>query len=139
EAADLEADLTLLEQVLAGTIPSYQMEKRYVRKDGQRVWARLTVSLVRDEDGAPQFFISHVQDMSAKKANEAERQRLTDRATLATQAARIGIWEWELDTNALSWSPEMFDHFRVTDPGVPLDFDFFGRNLHEDDRDPLSA
>lgn len=139
EPADLEADLTLLEQVLAGTIPSYQMEKRYVRKDGQRVWARLTVSLVRDEAGAPQFFISHVQDMSAKKAGEAERQRLTDRATLATQAARIGIWEWELDTNALSWSPEMFDLFRVTDPGIPLDFDFFSRNLHEDDKEPLSA
>ncbi|MFC5344427.1 ATP-binding protein [Brevundimonas staleyi] len=139
DAADLDADLALLEQLLAGEIPSYQMEKRYVRKDGQRVWARLTVSLVRDEAGAPLFFISHVQDISAKKAGEAERQRLTDRATLAVQAARIGIWEWELETNALSWSPEMFDLFRVSDPGRPIDFEFFGRNLHEDDREPLNA
>ncbi|MGV3580075.1 ATP-binding protein [Brevundimonas sp.] len=136
---DLDADLALLERLLAGTIPSYQMEKRYIRKDGETVWAKLTVSLVRDETGAPRFFISHVQDIAARKAGEVERQRLMDRATLATQAARIGIWEWELDTNALSWSPEMFDLFRVTDPGIPLDFDFFGRNLHEDDKEPLSA
>lgn len=136
---DLDADLALLEQLVAGTIPSYQMEKRYIRKDGETVWAKLTVSLVRDETGAPQFFISHIQDIAARKAGEAERQRLTDRATLATQAARIGIWEWELDTNALSWSSEMFDLFRVTDPGTPIDFDFFSRNLHEDDREPLNV
>jgi PAS domain S-box-containing protein len=136
--ADLNADLALLEQLLAGAIPSYQMDKRYVRKDGVEVWARLTVSLVRDAANAPLFFISHVQDISAKKAGEVERQRLTDRATLAAQAARIGIWEWELGSNALSWSPEMFDLFRVADPGTPIDFDFFGRNLHEDDREPLN-
>ena len=47
-ADDLGADLALLEDLLGGTIPSYQMEKRYVRKDGATVWARLTVSLVRD-------------------------------------------------------------------------------------------
>lgn len=135
--ADLDADLALLEQLVAGTIPSYQMDKRYVRKDGVRVWARLTVSLVRDAANAPLFFISHIQDIEAQKAAEIERLRLTDRATLAVQAASIGIWEWELDTNALSWSPEMFDLFRVSDPGVPIDFDFFGRNLHEDDREPL--
>ena len=138
-ADDLDAYLALLEQLVAGTIPSYQMDKRYIRKDGETVWAKLTVSLVRDEMGAPRFFISHVQDIALRKAGEIERQRLADRATLAAQAARIGIWEWELDTNALSWSPEMFDLFRVSDPGTPIDFDFFGRNLHEDDREPLNA
>ena len=137
-ADDLSADLALLEDLLAGSIPSYQMEKRYVRKDGATVWARLTVSLVRDAADAPLFFISHVQDISAQKAAEIERLRLTDRATLAVQAARIGIWEWHMDSNVLSWSPEMFDLFRIPDPGTTIDFDFFIRNLHEDDRESLS-
>jgi len=138
DPADLDADLALLEELLAGTIPSYQMEKRYVRKSGRKVWARLTVSLVRDAANQPLFFISHVQDIEASKAAEIERLRLTDRATLAAQAARIGIWEWELGSNALSWSPEMFELFKVEDPGAPIDFAFFERNLHEDDRAPLN-
>jgi len=136
---DLNADLALLEQLLAGSLPSYQMEKRYVRKCGATVWARLTVSLVRDEANQPLFFISHVQDIGEQKTAEIERLRLTDRATLAVQAARIGIWEWELGSNALSWSPEMFDLFRIEDPGTPIDFSFFDRNMHEDDRAPLNV
>lgn len=136
-AEDLGADLALMEQLVAGDIPSYQMEKRYIRKDGEVVWAKLTVSLVRDEAGAPRFFISHVQDIALRKAVEAERQRLADRARLAVQAAHIGIWEWELATNTLSWSPEMFELFRMEDPGAPIDFAYFARNLHEDDHEPL--
>jgi PAS domain S-box-containing protein len=137
DADDLDADLAQLEALLAGDIASYQMEKRYIRKDGGRVWAELTVSLVRDNDGAPLYFISHVQDIEARKVDETERLRLQDRATLATQAARIGIFEWELGSSALSWSPEMFDLFQVEDPGHPLDFAFFARCVHEDDRAPL--
>lgn len=139
DEADLDRDLVQLEALLAGTIASYQMEKRYIRKDGARVWAELTVSLVRDAGGQPLFFISHVQDIEARKADEADRLRLTDRATLATQAAQIGIFEWELGSSALAWSPEMFALFGVEDPGHPLDFAFFSRCVHEDDRAALDA
>ncbi|CAN5403237.1 hypothetical protein BH09PSE1_BH09PSE1_10960 [soil metagenome] len=139
DEADLDRDLVQLEALLAGQIASYQMEKRYVRKDQRRVWAELTVSLVRDHAGAPLFFISHVQDIEARKADEIERLRLTDRATLATRAAQIGIFEWELGSSALSWSPEMFDLFQVEDPGHPLDFSFFSRCVHEDDRAALDG
>jgi PAS domain S-box-containing protein len=136
---DLGADLDRLEALLAGTIPSYQMDKRYIRKDGAVVWAELTVGLVRDDEGEPLFFISHVQDISVRKAEEAERLRLADRASLAAKAAEIGIFEWDLVTNALSWSPEMFSLYRVAPPSGPLDFAFFARNIHEDDVGPLEA
>jgi len=136
---DLHSDLSLLESLVAGDIPSYQMEKRYIRKDGGVVWAQLSVGLVRDDDGAPLFFISHVQDIGARKAADAERLRLAERANLAVKAAEIGIFEWDLVTNALSWSPEMFALYRVAPPSGELDFAFFARNLHEDDVGPLEA
>lgn len=69
-ADDLDADLELVGRVLAGTLPSYQMEKRYVRKDGEVVWANLTVSLVRNPAGEPDFFISVVEDIQARKTAE---------------------------------------------------------------------
>jgi len=57
---DLEADLEFRRQMLAGEIRSYQMEKRYVHKDGHTVWALLSVSLVRTNAGEPSYFISQV-------------------------------------------------------------------------------
>lgn len=74
--ADLDADLAVLQQVLAHVIDSYQMEKRYVRKDGELIWINLSVSLVRDEHGLPDYFISVVEDVQQRKAAEEEVVRL---------------------------------------------------------------
>lgn len=133
---DLDADLVLFEQLTSGRIPSYEIEKRYIRKDGHVAWAARTVSLVRSAVGEPLFYISHVQDIAGRKAAEAERLKLADRATLAARAAQIGIWELDLNTNALSWSPEMFDLFLTPAPDV-LDLDFFTSFVLEDDRETL--
>ena len=50
---DLESDLAKVEQLLSGQIRSYQMEKRYVRKQGDLIWVNLSVSLVRDKSNRP--------------------------------------------------------------------------------------
>jgi len=67
---DLNKDLALLEQTLRGDRNSYSMEKRYIKKDGECIWANLTVSLVRDNQGEPLYFISVIDDISDKKAAE---------------------------------------------------------------------
>ena len=76
---DLDADLGQVRRVLAGEIPTYSMEKRYVRKDGSLVWIDLTVSLVRRASGDPDYFISVVEDITERKRAEAvqEGQRRT--------------------------------------------------------------
>ena len=73
---DLDADLAQLEETLAGERAGYQMEKRYLRPDGEVVWALLSVSLVRDAEGAPLHFISQVLDISERKRLEAELSRM---------------------------------------------------------------
>jgi diguanylate cyclase (GGDEF)-like protein/PAS domain S-box-containing protein len=78
---DLEADLGNLAALTAGEIPHYAMEKRYIRKDGTLVWINLTVSIVRNADGTPDFFVSVIEDISARK--EAE--------TAASQDALTGL------------------------------------------------
>ncbi len=74
---DLDADLAYVRRVLAGEIPTYSMEKRYLRKNGAIVWVNLTVSIVRDSQNSPKYFISVVQDISARKQAEAEMQKLS--------------------------------------------------------------
>jgi PAS domain S-box-containing protein len=73
---DLENDLELVRQVLAGTIASYQMEKRYLHKDGNLVSVMLNVSLVRDQHQQPLYFVSQVENITERKQREAEREKL---------------------------------------------------------------
>src|SRR5207253_1112924 len=73
---DLEADLGYVRQMLDGEIQTYQMEKRYFHKHGQVIWILSSVSLVRDAQDNPLYFISQIQDITARKqADEALRAR----------------------------------------------------------------
>lgn len=72
---DLEADLALVQQMLAGEIPFYHLEKRYFHKDGHIVWILLSVSLVRDGEGNPSYFIGQIQDITERKVAEEQLRR----------------------------------------------------------------
>lgn len=90
---DLQADLSLVQQLLDGQAQHYQMEKRYLRRDGSVVWINLTVALVRDTQGAPDYFISVVEDIDSRKRAEASlhglRQDLERRVTERTRELQL--------------------------------------------------
>ncbi|MEG4198421.1 PAS domain S-box protein [Microcoleus sp. Pol12A5] len=65
---DLDGDLSYAHQLLAGTISTYKMEKRYFHKQGHIIWIILNGSLVQDEQGNPLHFISQIQEITARKA-----------------------------------------------------------------------
>jgi PAS domain S-box-containing protein len=72
---DVALDWQLYTELVRGQRNQYQLEKRYYHKDGRMVWGNLTVSLVRDERGAPLFGIGMVEDITERKrAEEALRQ-----------------------------------------------------------------
>src|SRR6476469_1218119 len=64
---DLDADLSYRDQLLAGTISSYQLEKRYFHKQGHIIWILLDGSVVQDEQGNPLRFIAQIQEITARK------------------------------------------------------------------------
>ncbi len=74
-ADDLDSDLAFVRQMLDGDIQHYSMDKRYTRKDGSLIWVNLTVALVRKADATPDYFISCVEDISAKKQSESELRK----------------------------------------------------------------
>lgn len=82
---DREADLVLFTELMAGKRNRYQVEKRYRHKQGHWVWVRLSVSLVRDAAGQPQFAISMVEDITERKRAEkaAEEIRRQQEAILS--------------------------------------------------------
>jgi PAS domain S-box-containing protein len=72
---DLGPDLALAERMLKGEIETYTLQKRYVRKDRSLVWVNLTVALVRSASGAPEHYISVVEDITERKRAEEELRR----------------------------------------------------------------
>jgi polar amino acid transport system substrate-binding protein len=76
---DLEADLKNFEQMMAGEIDDYAMDKRFISKDGGIVYANMTVTCVRNEDGSVQNILASMLDISERK--ETEQALLESRAT----------------------------------------------------------
>ena len=60
---DLATDQNFVRKLLCDEVKSFQMEKRYLHKNGEIIWAILSVSLVRDEAGKPLYFISQIQNI----------------------------------------------------------------------------
>ena len=124
----------LRERLISGEIASGQADRRFVCRDGTVIWFRISLSLTRDEHGAPEYFVAHCEDVSATKAVEQEHAR--ERLWLAESqsAGRIGSWELDLETGEMRWSHEQFNLYGV-DPanGVP-GLDQLLDLVHADDR-----
>src|SRR5829696_1021341 len=67
---DLEADLAQVDRLLAGEMRAFHMEKRYLRKDGEVIWIRLSCALVRDAQGAPLHLIGQLEDITERQRAE---------------------------------------------------------------------
>jgi len=76
---DLAADVMQFELLRCGKIDSYEVEKRDVRKDGAIVWCRKTVGPVRKGDGSIDYFVSVIEDISARKQAEKELRENEER------------------------------------------------------------
>lgn len=60
----------LFQEVLNGTLDNVVMDKRYVRKDGGIVWAKVFLTIARDEQGKYKYDIAMIQDITAQKIQE---------------------------------------------------------------------
>lgn len=95
---DCMFDINLHERLVAGGIPFYKIEKRIKRKDGSDVWVELTRSVVRGARGKVLYTIGAVLDISDRKDVERVLRESVERLRLATGAAKMFMWEWDLQS-----------------------------------------
>ncbi len=98
---DLDADLELVGALVAGEIGSYQLEKRYLHKDGRVIWGRLSRSVARDMSGEPLHFVSEIEDITAAKQAASALAEAEERFRSAFEDAPIGMALVALDGSFL--------------------------------------
>ncbi len=76
---DLQADLEQVKQLVEGNISRFGSEKRLIKKNGELMWANLTVTLIRDREGIPLYSMGAIEDISYRKRAEMELQQLKER------------------------------------------------------------
>ncbi len=69
---DVAASVANVQKVIRGDMESFQVEKRYLHRDGRIVWAITTASVVRDLDGKPWYLFAQIQDITERKRAEME-------------------------------------------------------------------
>jgi PAS domain S-box-containing protein len=76
---DTQEELAQRARLLAGSLPSYECEKRYLHRQGHVVWGHLTCSLARDGAGRPLYVIAQVQDITQRKLADATERRRAEK------------------------------------------------------------
>lgn len=102
---DVQSDVELFMELVRGQRERYQLEKRYLRKDGSVMWGHLTAILLRDRTGEPRFGLAIVEDITARKRADIYQERLAQAAERRQQAIEINdsimqglvVTKWALD------------------------------------------
>jgi two-component system, cell cycle sensor histidine kinase and response regulator CckA len=93
---DKELGMKELQQILEGTLQISTVQKRYVKKNGEIVWGEVQISLVRDSDGKPLYFLPAILDLTERKHSEENLKKAADRFQAMIDNAPLGAHLYEL-------------------------------------------
>lgn len=82
---DVARDTLLTKQLLKGEISSYQIEKRYIKKNGAVIWIHLTSSMIRDKESEPLYGLAMIQDITERKQGEMALYKTRDELEIRVQ------------------------------------------------------
>jgi PAS domain S-box-containing protein len=111
---DLELNLASYQLLLGGEIRTYQMEKRYVHKQGHIIWVVVSVSLVRNSDGTPRHFITQIQDITERKRTEAALRESEEKFRMLAEAMPHFVWQTDNQGEAEFENQRWYDYTGLT-------------------------
>lgn len=137
---DIEYDLDINEEAKSQNKTWYQLEKRFMRRNGEIAWARITVRAVRNDDGEIQFSISTAEDITTHKEMEEALRRAEQRYRTLVEQLPIAAYLAPDEPGATSYvSPSIERMLGYAAEEWVSRPDFWPTVLHPDDRDRVIA
>jgi diguanylate cyclase (GGDEF)-like protein/PAS domain S-box-containing protein len=120
-----------MERMAAGELSSYRTDKCYLRADGSEVWVSLRASVVRDEDGRPQFFLSHMVDIAERRAAQRALETSERRFRILAAASPAGIFALDRE-GRLGYANDRLREIMALGPGPAVGDAWLDRIAPED-------
>ncbi|WP_310566802.1 PAS domain-containing protein [Hydrogenophaga sp.] len=132
---DLERNVALFDELIAGVHNGYRMAKRFRRKDGRIVHTEIDVRAVRDETGRVQQLFATIQDVTERVVADMALRRSQTLLLEAQRIGRMGSWNYDVATGLSDWTDEMV---RLHGWGPGLYADYLA-HVHPQDRSALDV
>ncbi|NYG07092.1 hypothetical protein BJ986_001579 [Phycicoccus badiiscoriae] len=120
--------------------PGSNLECSLLRKDGKQFWALVSHTPIRDDDGNHVGWLHRVTEYSNQRQLIDTLQRREAQLAEAQDIAKIGSWEWDVGSDVVTWSDELYRIYGVEpDAGFVPNYQGFLDRMHPDDRDAVDA
>lgn len=110
---DISKDMPNVLKLINREISVFKTEKRYIRKDGEVIWAALTVTANYDNEGRFLYNLAIVEDITKSKLIEEELRRSQNLLAETESIGKMGGWELDTDTLTITWTDEVYRIYEV--------------------------
>jgi len=112
----------------------FEEEGWRVRKDGSKFWANVVITALRDQAGQLRGYAKVTRDITDHMLAESRLRLLTERLSLATAIAKVGVWEWDIDANLLIWDAVMLEIYGFpAGTSNPMPYTKWSAMVHSED------
>ncbi|MBF0537386.1 MAG: PAS domain S-box protein [Nitrospirae bacterium] len=131
---DVEHTMQLWNKAVATKSP-YEVEYRMCRHDGVYRYLLARGFPAFREDGSIREWVGTCIDITERRQTEQELRLVKQRLELATRSASLGIWDWDITNNIMTWDDKMIELYGITWETFPGGVEAWFNGLHPEDRD----
>jgi PAS domain S-box-containing protein len=136
---DLTENLSLFDDLMEGRRNQYELQTRYVRADRTVIWVRLTLSVIPNLHAGTRCAIGLIENITERKHAEEALQASREHLEASVRASNTGLWDWNLKTNQVYYSPEWKRQLGYYDEEISTCLGETFDRLHPDDRQATIA
>ncbi len=112
---------------------AYDLEFPFTTYQGNALWIRTNAQPVYENDKIVRL-IGNIMDITDRKRADEDIRRMNERFTLAAHAARLGVWDWDIQKNELLWDDRMYALYGLRKEDFAGAYEAWLQGLHPDDR-----
>lgn len=129
-----------IHDVVFNGVDQFVYEYRDRHANGDWIWILSRGQIIaRAQDGSPTRIIGTDTDITRLKQLDSEKEDMAKRLELAVRTSGFGVWEFNIDTQTVTWDQQMYAMYGITDPDRQESRTIWEDSLHPDDRDKIIA